>query len=85
MSGEPKSYRRPILGWLAVAAFLCIVHAGSASADNVMRVGMTAADSSRHVVSRELHDTSEDYFKSANGRSDTQETCGRRRKACHWH
>jgi len=35
---------RHILGWLAVAAFLCIVHADSASADNVMRVGMTAAD-----------------------------------------
>jgi peptide/nickel transport system substrate-binding protein len=44
MSGQTTSCYRPILGWLAVAAFLCIVHAGCASADNVMRVGMTAAD-----------------------------------------
>jgi hypothetical protein len=34
----------PILGWLAVAAFLISLPAGGASAEQVMRVGMTAAD-----------------------------------------
>src|SRR6516162_2614304 len=33
-----------ILGWVAVAAFLSILPIGAASADKVMRVGMTASD-----------------------------------------
>ena len=44
MSRKTLSHRRPILGWLAVAAFLSIVPVCGASADKVMRVGMTAAD-----------------------------------------
>src|SRR6516164_9141589 len=42
--GRRCAHRRPILGWLAVAAFLSIVPVCGASADKVMRVGMTAAD-----------------------------------------
>ena len=44
MSGNNTSWCRPSLGWLAIAAFLSILPIGGASADKVMRVGMTASD-----------------------------------------